>query len=90
MSPDAQTVKHVDGAYARVLSKPGSDYAVYIDGNGPTKLILALPAGTYFGAWINPVTGQSQPVAAFTLPGGDMNLSTLTFENGIALRITRQ
>jgi hypothetical protein len=90
MSPDARTVKHVDGAYARVLSKPGSDYAGYIDGNGPTRLTIALPAGTYSGAWLNTATGQSQQIAAFIHKGGDKNLATPPFDNGIALHLKRR
>jgi hypothetical protein len=90
MTPDQHAAKHVEGAYARVLSKPGSEYAVYIDGNGPTKLTLDLPPGSYSGEWVNTLTGLSQPVGYFSHKGGDKDLTTPPFENGIALHLKRQ
>jgi hypothetical protein len=89
MTPDGNTAKHVDGAYARVLSKPGSEYAIYLDGNGPAQLTLHLPPGTYSGEWTNTLSGQSQPIPPFAHQGGEKSLTTPKFENGIALRIKR-
>jgi hypothetical protein len=90
MTPDPHAAKHVDGAYARVLSKPGSDYAAYIDGSGPTALTLDLPPGTYSGEWLNTRTGIPQPIDSFSHPGGDKPLSTPKFDDGIALHLKRQ
>jgi hypothetical protein len=90
MAPDAQTAKHAAGAYARVISKPGSLYAIYIDADGPTELTLNLPSGTYSGEWTNAFTGQVQALANFSHKGGDTVLHTPRFENGMALRLTRK
>src|SRR5580692_3403212 len=37
LRPDTHTVKHAAGATARDLSNPGKEYAIYLDGNGPTE-----------------------------------------------------
>jgi hypothetical protein len=52
MAPDSLTVKHAAGGYARVLSNPGREYAMYFDGNGPLNVTLQLPAGQYVGEWV--------------------------------------
>jgi len=90
MAPDTHTVKHVAGAYARVLSSPRGVYAVYIDGDGPTGLAIELPAGTYSGEWMNPATGQLQSLESFSHPGGNKVVRAPNFQNGIALRLTRR
>src|SRR4030095_14825727 len=44
---DGEGVKPGAGVSARVLSNPGKDYAIYLDGNGPAELSLELPKGHY-------------------------------------------
>ena len=101
LHPDAQTVKHASGTIARVLSNPGQEYAMYFDGDGPTKVTLDLPAGHYSGAWLNVRTGTIERSEDFHSTGeivvlespafanGTVVLPSPAFVNGIALRLKR-
>jgi hypothetical protein len=86
LAPDTHTVKHAGGAYARVLSIPGREYAMYFDGNGPMEVMLDLPAGEYAGEWVDPATGQVE--MAVKTGGGEVVLRAPDFQNGIALRLS--
>ena len=57
---------------------------------GVYALTLDLPTGDYAGEWIDIVTGNSQPLAAFRHKGGDKTIRTPLFRGGIALRLTRK
>jgi hypothetical protein len=87
--PDSHTVKHGSGVYPRVLSTPSGEYAMYLDGNGPSVLRMDLPAGEYSGEWIDVETGKRASVARFHHSGGEKAIRTPAFTNGIALRLTR-
>ena len=89
MTPDTRTVKHAGGVYVRVLSSPGVDYALYLDGNGPVDLMLDLPPGEYTGEWVSTKTGNIERAERFQHRGGSKLLVTPEFRNGIALRLTR-
>jgi hypothetical protein len=89
LAPDIRTVKQARGLHARVLSSPGREYAVYLDGSGPVEITLDLPAGEYSGQWLNPMTGQVEQVNKFLHRGGDKALRTPEFLGGIALRLKR-
>ena len=89
LSPDSHTVKQSGGTYARVMSNPGRQYAMYFDGNGPAEIVLNLPAGSYSGEWINTESGQPTAVPKFEHPGGEKRLSAPAFRDGIALRLTK-
>lgn len=89
LAPDARTVKHASGAYARVLSSPRGDYGMYFDGSGPTDVTLELPAGEYAGEWVNIETGKAERPESFRHRGGDKVLRSPEFRGGIALRLTR-
>ena len=86
---DTHTVKHAAGIYAHVLSAPRGQYAMYLDGDGPTDLILDLRAGEYAGEWIDVTTGTPTPVS-FRHAGGEKTIATPAFKNGTALRLTRK
>jgi hypothetical protein len=88
MQPDAHTVEHASGSYARVLSTSHGDYAMYFDGSGPAEIVLTLSPGNYSLTWIDVNTGTATN-AAFHHAGGDKTLTTPGFRNGIALRLTR-
>jgi hypothetical protein len=90
LAPDRHTVKHATGSYARVLSNPGHEYAMYFDGDGPAEVVLDLPAGEYSGEWINTKTGETEGLERFRHRGGEKTLQTPAFQNGIALRLERQ
>ncbi len=87
MTPDTQMMKHVAGAYARVLSNPGKEYAIYFDGSGVVNAVLNLPAGAYSIEWLDTQTGKTE-TGGFLHHGGEKSLQTPEFENGIALKLT--
>ena len=89
MKPDSQTVKFASGVHSRVLSSVGGKYAMYFDDNGPTDVVLRLPAGTYSVEWVNTTTGESMPLEKFAHGGGEKTLRSPDFQNGIALRLMR-
>lgn len=89
LRPDARVVNHAAGVTARVLSNPGKQYAIYLDGNGPAELTLDLPRGQYSCEWVNVKTGTIDQLEGFTHQGGKKLLTSPAFQNGIALRLKR-
>lgn len=89
LRPDTRTVKHAAGATARVLSNPGKQYAIYLDGSGPTELTLELPRGQYSCEWVNVKTGTIEQLESFIHEAGNKVLASPAFQNGIALRLER-
>ena len=90
MAPDPQTVKHAQGVFTHALSSATGDYAIYLDGNGPTELVLNLPNGEYEAKWIDMKTGSAAASSTFTHAGGEKTLAAPAFTNGIVLRLTRK
>ena len=90
LTPDYHTAKHAAGAYPRVLSNPGHQYAMYFDGTGPAEVLLELPAGEYSGEWINTKTGETEGLERFRHRGGEKTLQSPSFQNGIALRLEKK
>ncbi len=88
LRPDANVVKHAGGVVTHALSNPGHEYAIYLDGKGPTEVTLTLPSGDYKAEWLNTKTGAIDKTEDFT-SSTDKTLTSPAFENGIALRITR-
>jgi len=89
LRPDTTVVKHANGVVAHALSNPGHEYAIYLDGKGPTELTLALPSGAYEVEWINTKTGATDKKEEFNAGTDKPPLASPAFDNGIALRITR-
>jgi hypothetical protein len=89
LSPNANVVVDATGVTAHVLSTTRGDYAIYLDGRGPSDLTLLLPAGRYKAEWLNPQTGSLTPGNEFNSDGKAMIISAPAFENGIALRLAR-
>jgi hypothetical protein len=89
MSPNTRTVTHAAGIYARVMSTPAGDYAMYFDGSGPADIAMELPAGLYTGEWIDPRTGNVSKLEGFRHAGGPKTIRTPEFHDGFALRLTR-
>lgn len=89
LRPDARTVKHAARVTPRVLSNPGEEYAIYLDGSGPADLVLTLPPGDYSAEWVNVTAGSIAAREAFRHRGGDKTLSSPAFEEGIALRLKK-
>ncbi|HEY2858849.1 MAG TPA: hypothetical protein VGJ21_10570 [Terracidiphilus sp.] len=90
MSPDSHAVIHAEGVTAHTLSSQRGDYAIYLDGNGPSRVSLRLPAGSYKGERIDTVTGATTAIADFKADGREYVLASPAFTNGIALRLTRK
>jgi hypothetical protein len=89
LHPDFQTVRHASGTVPRALANPGREYAIYFDGNGPTKALLDLPAGSYSAEWINVRTGAIDRSEKIESKGAVTQLESFEFTNGIALRLKR-
>jgi hypothetical protein len=87
LRPDMSVVKHAAGVAAHVLSKPGREYAIYLDGKGPAEVELELPGGKYSTAWVNVKTGEIDNAENFVHGGGVKILQSPPFSNGIALQI---
>ncbi len=88
LRPDASVVKHANGVVAHALSNPGQEYAIYLDGKGPTEVTLTLPSGDYKVEWFNTKTGATDKSEEFHA-SGDKSLASPAFDNGIALRLIR-
>jgi hypothetical protein len=89
MAPDTHVVAHSEGVTPHALSSSHGVYAFYLDGKGPSRLMLVLPAGSYRGEWLNTVTGETTVVTNLKSTGAESTLDAPAFENGIALRLTR-
>jgi hypothetical protein len=89
MVPDLQTVKHAQGVFTRALASPSGHYAIYLDGSGPSELLLSLPKGEYSVQWTDVHSGASAQSPAFHHPGGSKTITTPDFKDGIALRLTQ-
>ncbi len=90
MRPGRDVVKHAAGVSARVLSSPGREYAIYLDGNGPAELTLELPKGHYSAEWINPATGAVLHSESFAHSGRTKMLTSPKFAEGAVLRLVNQ
>jgi hypothetical protein len=90
MTPDAQTLVHGAGVQVRLLSKRGSVYAAYLDGKGPARITLELPAGAYRGEWIDTTSGATTRIAEFRSEGSPITLEAPGFVGAIAMRLRRR
>jgi hypothetical protein len=84
---DPRVVAHASGVSARALSTPAGDYAIYLDGDGPSDLTLRLSEGQYTGEWLDIRTGAATKLPPFA--AGEP-LRTPEFRGGLALHLTRQ
>ncbi len=89
MHPDYGVVKSGGGVVAHALSSAAGEYAMYLDGAGPTELILHLPSGAYSITWIDVVSGSATDGGTVG-GGGDAPVMCPPFRNGIAVRIARR
>jgi len=90
MRPDLDLVKQAGGVMTHTLSSRRGEYAMYLDGNGPTELVLNLPAGEYSSTWVDVVSGENKDGGTLQQGGGTRVVKSLAFRNGIALRISRR
>ena len=89
MHPDFGVVKQAGGVVAHVLSTTKGDYAIYLDGNGPTQIVLNLPRGEYDLTWVD-VAGGGKKEPAFHHDGGERTIDSPQFKNGIAMRLRKK
>ena len=89
MTPDTQVITHAEGVTPHVLSSAHGIYAMYLDGKGPSRIVLHLPKGAYQVEWLDTVSGKTQNVTKLQSDGTESTLDTPAFENGIALRLAR-
>jgi len=103
MGRDASTV--VGGvpadAFARCISEPGRQYALYIHhsilregkyitcpGSYQHGILFDLPAGRYAAEWLDPGCGLVVSREQFRHYGGEVTLTTPVYRTDIALRMT--
>ena len=89
MTSDVQVVTHAEGVTVHALSSTHGIYAMYLDGKGPSRLVLRVPKGAYQVEWLETVSGKTGNVTKLQSDGTESTLETPVFENGIALRLTR-
>jgi hypothetical protein len=88
LHPDSLVVANAPGLIAHALSSPAHVYAIYLDGDGPADITLALPQGHFHGAWIDVTTGKITKEEDFkTQEGTTTILHSPAFKSGIALKI---
>jgi len=88
LKPDCETVKHAAGVRARVLSDPGREYAIYLDGSGPSELMVQLPRGGYLVEWMNVESGEAVKTERIHSSEEVYVLKSPKFVKGMALRIS--
>ncbi len=76
-----------EGTTARALVQPGKAYAIYVNGNGLSSIMVDLPAGTYQAEWIDTKTGEIAKDESFTHDAGLYRLEVPPYTDDIALRI---
>lgn len=90
LKPDCETLKHAAGVQTHALSDPGREYALYLDGSGPSELMLQLPRGEYLVEWMNVESGDTVKTERIHGSQGNYVLKSPKFVNGMALRIINQ
>ena len=88
MAPDAAVVKWAPGMKTQALSTPGRVYAIYLTGDGPVELKLALPAGSWSAEWMDPKTGTVLQRAEFKTGSGPSTLLGPPIVEDLTLKIT--
>ena len=73
-----------------MLSSSKGEYAMYVDGDGPTEITLTLPAGEYALAWVDVSSGEVKNAIRFRHSGGDKTVRTPEFRDGMAMRVKRE
>jgi hypothetical protein len=91
MKPDAHSIKRIVGAKAtaRALVEPGRTYAIYIRGEGPVTLTLAMTPGRYGVQWIDPQTGNDTAATKIQAGTSNTSLESPAFKEDIALLVRR-
>ncbi len=78
------------GLVVRVLSNPGTAYALYVQGRCPTTLTVSLPAGTWSTTWFAVQDGRSLKEQSVRSDGQPLHLESPNQGGDLALRIVRE
>ncbi len=90
LEPDPWVVEAAPGLATWVLSSPGTEYAIYVEGRGPTELRLRLPAGRWRAEWISTEDGRGLGGATIESNGvSPAALPAPAVGDGAALRLVR-
>jgi hypothetical protein len=95
LRPDPTLVQACDGATARVLSSRGSQggkfvAAMYLEGRGPSEVVLELPAGRFQVSWVKPIDGSViKKEEVRSEEAGWYKLMSPDYENEVAVTISR-
>jgi hypothetical protein len=76
------------GGAVRVLGMAGGPYGIYIRGGSQAYLTLVMPGGTYQAEWIDTKSGLTVKTENFTHAGGQRVMTSPTYSEDIALRIS--
>jgi len=90
MQPNQNLVQHAPGIFVRGLAEEGKQYAVYLDGKGPTTLHLNIPRGRYRIEWIDTKSGSTIVADQVRVTKQGLKLISPPFEEDLALRILKQ
>jgi hypothetical protein len=89
LAPDARVVRKAPGVVTQVLSVPGREYALYLEGRDPVTLELDLPTGRWQADWISVVTGAVLRQQNLRAAGSTVLLESPPFDGEVALRVRR-
>jgi hypothetical protein len=89
MKPDYNTALQSPGAFIRVLSEPGKQYAAYLFNGNQCNLILTLPKGKYKVEWINTSDGSVMKTEIIRHQGSEVTLISPEYSEDIGLRLIR-
>jgi hypothetical protein len=89
LRPDSQVVANAPGVVAHALASPRRVYAIYLDGDGPADVTVALPQGHFHADWLDVTTGKIAKQEDFQNRSGTTTLQSPEFRSGIALKIVK-
>ncbi len=89
LAPDMSTVKHAGGVVTHLLSSSQGEYAMYVDGDGPTEVTFSLPAGKYVLRWVDVMSGAVKDEVRFKHAGGEKMVRSPEFRGGMAMRMKK-
>jgi len=68
-------------------SAPSRQHAIYVRGDGHTRLTLELPAGRYREEWVDTKDGRLVRTEAWDRPGGRRSAESPPYVADVALRL---
>jgi hypothetical protein len=87
MRPDPDVVVHASGVVPRALSDRRTTWLVYLDGQGPSTIVLHLPRGAYAIEWLDPAGGGVTPAPAIRAESERVTITSPAFAEDLVLHI---